>query len=319
MSLITRCPACATLFKVVPDQLRISEGLVRCGQCDLVFDANAYLKPYAAGTYLTSNANLQNGAKVNALSTDEPANATISHGPENIVRGVNIAQSVGQGMDKEDASAGPSAVANAQGHSEEQPSSAYLTASKKNTIEEVQSPYSASNPQPSFLLKPIRRAKRRSRIIQVFLAFFSTVLVVTLLLQFVVHDRDKLAAMEPSVQPFLNALCAALDCKISPLRQIESVVIDSSSFVNVRADVYRLNFTLKNTASIDIATPALELTLMDLQDQAVIRRVIDPSDYGAKSASIAAGTEISMMLPMTVKSSDRTEKYSGYRLVIFYP
>ena len=33
MSLITRCPACGTMFKVVPDQLRISEGWVRCGHC----------------------------------------------------------------------------------------------------------------------------------------------------------------------------------------------------------------------------------------------------------------------------------------------
>lgn len=43
MSLTTRCPACRTLFKVVPDQLRVSEGWVRCGQCDEVFDASAQL------------------------------------------------------------------------------------------------------------------------------------------------------------------------------------------------------------------------------------------------------------------------------------
>jgi len=43
MSLITRCPACATTFKVVPDQLRISDGWVRCGQCTEVFDATANL------------------------------------------------------------------------------------------------------------------------------------------------------------------------------------------------------------------------------------------------------------------------------------
>jgi len=43
MSLITQCPACSTMFKVVPDQLRISDGWVRCGQCDEVFDANANL------------------------------------------------------------------------------------------------------------------------------------------------------------------------------------------------------------------------------------------------------------------------------------
>lgn len=43
MRLITRCPACGTLFKVVPDQLRISEGWVRCGHCAEVFDATAHL------------------------------------------------------------------------------------------------------------------------------------------------------------------------------------------------------------------------------------------------------------------------------------
>ena len=39
MSLVTRCPACTTTFKVVRDQLRISDGWVRCGRCSHVFDA----------------------------------------------------------------------------------------------------------------------------------------------------------------------------------------------------------------------------------------------------------------------------------------
>ena len=44
MSLITRFPVCGTLFKVVPDQLRISQGWVRCGQCAEIFDASADLR-----------------------------------------------------------------------------------------------------------------------------------------------------------------------------------------------------------------------------------------------------------------------------------
>ena len=43
MSQITRCPHCATAFKVVADQLRISDGWVRCGQCKEVFDASEHL------------------------------------------------------------------------------------------------------------------------------------------------------------------------------------------------------------------------------------------------------------------------------------
>src|SRR5438128_3953502 len=43
MSLITSCPACGTMFRVVPDQLKISEGWVRCGHCSEVFDASVNL------------------------------------------------------------------------------------------------------------------------------------------------------------------------------------------------------------------------------------------------------------------------------------
>ena len=39
MSLATRCPHCSTVFKVVQDQLKVSEGWVRCGRCNEVFHA----------------------------------------------------------------------------------------------------------------------------------------------------------------------------------------------------------------------------------------------------------------------------------------
>jgi predicted Zn finger-like uncharacterized protein len=39
MSLATRCTVCGTVFRVVQDQLKVSEGWVRCGRCDGVFNA----------------------------------------------------------------------------------------------------------------------------------------------------------------------------------------------------------------------------------------------------------------------------------------
>lgn len=39
MSLATRCPACGTVFRVVQDQLRVSQGWVRCGRCSEAFNA----------------------------------------------------------------------------------------------------------------------------------------------------------------------------------------------------------------------------------------------------------------------------------------
>lgn len=43
MSLATRCPACGTVFRVVRDQLKVSEGWVRCGRCSEVFNAGEQL------------------------------------------------------------------------------------------------------------------------------------------------------------------------------------------------------------------------------------------------------------------------------------
>ncbi len=44
MALATTCPRCATSFKVVPDQLKLRRGLVRCGMCQHVFSGIDYLR-----------------------------------------------------------------------------------------------------------------------------------------------------------------------------------------------------------------------------------------------------------------------------------
>ncbi|WP_327080573.1 zinc-ribbon and DUF3426 domain-containing protein [Polaromonas sp. CG_9.5] len=51
MNLVTRCPACETMFKVTPDQLKIADDWVRCGRCSEVFEASlvpAHAAPPAA-------------------------------------------------------------------------------------------------------------------------------------------------------------------------------------------------------------------------------------------------------------------------------
>jgi predicted Zn finger-like uncharacterized protein len=39
MSLATRCTSCGTVFRVAEEQLRVSDGWVRCGRCEAVFNA----------------------------------------------------------------------------------------------------------------------------------------------------------------------------------------------------------------------------------------------------------------------------------------
>ena len=50
MNLATRCASCGTVFRVAHEQLRVSEGWVRCGRCDAVFDADEVLFDIDNGT-----------------------------------------------------------------------------------------------------------------------------------------------------------------------------------------------------------------------------------------------------------------------------
>ena len=74
MSLATRCPACGTVFRVVLDQLRISEGWVRCGRCNAVFDAAEVLFDIDQGTPVE----LDLSAPAAAAPLDLPTHTAVS-------------------------------------------------------------------------------------------------------------------------------------------------------------------------------------------------------------------------------------------------
>ncbi|MGE0801486.1 MAG: DUF3426 domain-containing protein [Lautropia sp.] len=56
MALATTCPQCKTSFKVIPDQLKLRRGLVRCGVCQHVFSGIDYLR------YVDDSAKAKTGA-----------------------------------------------------------------------------------------------------------------------------------------------------------------------------------------------------------------------------------------------------------------
>ena len=172
---------------------------------------------------------------------------------------------------------------------------------------------------PSFLktVVPGRHAPRWRRWLYVTVVF---VLAIGLVVQVGLQQRARIVATEPALAPVLQWLCQWTGCVIGPLRQIESVVIESSSFMKVKADVYRLSFSIKNTALVPVALPFAEVTLTDLRDQSVLRRVVAPADYGARATSLAPGEELSLVVPVAVKAAAGVgEKITGYRLLVFYP
>ncbi len=301
------------MFKVVPDQLRMSEGWVRCGQCNEVFDANANMfndmdSAIAAGTppappvqepwvdslkFASQKADASPAAVQSQSSAEPPLPHTPSVQDDQQVDSF-LSQSPlelsGNADDKapryEQSEAAP----------EEQQDGVHLSFMRNARGNEF------------WQRPPVRLA----------LAIASVVMLAVLCLQFLVHERDHMAAASPQAKQFFTAVCSVMGCKVTPLRQIESVVIDSSSFTKVRGDVYRLSFTLKNSGVVELATPAVEITLTDLQDQPVIRKVLQYSEFGSKSETMAAGSELSAMLPVSAKIGS-TDRIAGYRLLAFYP
>lgn len=291
MSLITRCPACATMFKVVPDQLRVSEGWVRCGQCSEVFDANA---------------NLQTGT-VAAVVVTAPR---VEPKPEPFLT-VNPHALHMEQIDAGDAPQEPKL--DPESFTDETPATdapPVMNQERAREDDVLQHAFLRSDS------KPVRGGRRSVRIA---LALLSVLMGLALVLQLVIRERDWLVAVEPASRSVLAPLCEWVGCEIAPLRRIESVVIDSSSFTKVRVDAYRLSFTLKNISPTSLATPALELTLTNLQDQAVVRRVFVSADLGDKTGVIEPGAELVVNLPLAVKLGSNTEQISGYRLLSFYP
>ena len=96
-------------------------------------------------------------------------------------------------------------------------------------------------------------------------------------------------------------------------------MVDNSTFSRQRGDTYRFGLVLKNTAAVEVAMPAIELTLTDSQDQALLRKVLTATDLGAKTDTLAANAEWTGAVALSAKVNGGAERISGYRVLAFYP
>lgn len=315
MSFVTRCPACGTHFKVVRDQLLISDGWVRCGRCSRVFDAALDLHETTAGAAPGPADERPTPAPevpAHCLIADkpwhpaEPAAFDVPAVDVQLQKALRRARAkaakIAKAREKKDAIAAPSAP---------------------GPLAEPAAPATAKPPLPSFLENGAghRRWRNASAMRPRALLALAALATLLLVLQVLHHERDVLSARQPALRPLLAQLCTLTGCKLAALRRIGSITIDGAAFARERAgDSYRLSFMLRNDAPIPLAMPAIELSLLDTQERALVRRVIGPVEFGAppvlganaeQAASLAlalSGVEVAALPPV-----------AGYRLVAFYP
>lgn len=354
MSLITSCPACGTMFRVVPDQLKISEGWVRCGHCSEVFDATAHLTDESvlgplADAQATRSAGLEETpsapppppprradpptvpAELQTRPTDLYARPSADV-PETSNRSEDPSSFFGETPEPVDEPLVPSPLdapfvfrrpevslkeldqAEPGAESQILPEDLLRRDSERRAEEDED----AQIPNVSFVRHARRRAFWRRPFVRLVLALLVLLLGALLALQVGYQDRDRLALAQPALRPVLEHMCDVLQCRLAAPRQIEAIVIDSSGFNRLRNDTYRLSFTLRNTATVPVAAPAMELTITDSQDQTLVRRVLTPAELGAPDAAIPAAGEWSRTVGV-VLGTDGSARVAGYRLLAFYP
>ena len=332
MSLVTRCPACSTMFKVVADQLRVSQGWVRCGNCSDVFDANAYLQsvfPPAVEEEWQQAAYAQDNAARLPITERGAPNLDSINRTEKWPVEISAARTV---TDQLNQTALPK-NGNATVDVDQQLAVKTLSVQAGDIVAPVLEPHLRDDgvappnfQNVSFVRKARREAFWQQSFIRFGLVFLAGICVVLLGVQWAVQHKDQVIAAEPRSLRVLQALCKPFRCRIKPLQRIESLLIDSVSLVKLDSDSFRFSFVLKNTADAPLEVPLLELTLTDIYDKAVLRRVVSPVEFGARAGELlAAHSDTGGVINLTVAPDERAERpitaaiVSGYRVLIFYP
>jgi hypothetical protein len=151
--------------------------------------------------------------------------------------------------------------------------------------------------------------------------------VLGLILQATLLFKDLLVAYQASLKAPLTQLCVWADCQILPLQLADAVVIDHAAIDLLHhspmgvddvppSPQWSFEIHLRNSAKVPVATPQVELTLTDAQDQALMRKVIDLSSWGAP-AVMAPGQIVSLSRQLGLRHPE--SGFMGYRLLTFYP
>jgi predicted Zn finger-like uncharacterized protein len=304
-ALAARCPACATVFRVVPDQLRVSAGWVRCGRCAEVFDASASLIDAESGGSLTLPDEVEAPLPAEAAPADAPE-ATGQDGAE----------------PPQHRPAEPFSEAPVGGATEGSPQLADLPPPQADIGDGPQPPLDARadpDDQPSFLRRAERAARWRSPRVRATLWLVTLAAGVALLLQLAYAYRGQVAARWHAARPALEAVCAALGCTLDPVQSIDSLAVESSGLVRVeKSSLYRLAVTLRNRAEFEVAVPRIDLSLTDSQGRLMARRVIGAAEMGATQATLGAGRDLALQATLQA-GAPGGEPVAGYTIEIFYP
>jgi predicted Zn finger-like uncharacterized protein len=304
MSMATRCPACATLFRVTPQQLQARAGRVRCGRCANVFDGFSALVTVAE----------KSGDAESSTPDAAPPPQPEPEAPLRLCRIPDFGDaplapttpSVPPAFRFQDAS--PVAPETAE------PAPARPAAIKREPRAEGTLSRSATlSADTQFLQQAHAGRRRRVR----GWGIGCLLLLFALGSQVVYFYRGELAAHYRPLKPLLVRMCAVLECDVPLPQRPRLINIEASDLQNPdpsRPGLLQLTATLRNHADHDLAYPALDLVLTNTREHTLARRIFMPRDYLDKSRDVRTGLPAKAEVTVRLNLDTGDLGAAGFRL-----
>ena len=278
----TRCPGCATVFRVKPEQLALRAGQVRCGHCKTVFDGVAQAVSLAPPA---------------RVDRDEPPLDEAALGPPTVTL-----------RDARSLEPAPPATTEPDPMAESAP-----TFEQAATTAEV--------PYEERFTPVVNPSSRRRRVIVYAAAIVVLVLLIFAQAIFHFRDaiaahwppaRSMLQTLCDTagctIRPLRDAAMGYLSIEASDLQADPA-----------HRGLLILTATLRNRAAWALSYPYLELTLTDAQDRVVVRRALAPADYAGGTVDIQRGIAANGEAAIKIFFDASATTQAGYRLYMFYP
>jgi predicted Zn finger-like uncharacterized protein len=324
MSLATRCTSCGTVFRVVQDQLKVSEGWVRCGRCNEVFNALEGLFDLGRDdAALWADAPSRGPAGARSGTTEAPSDLEEPQRDPLLVDKIDAQllsprrSGFGALAELTPAERRHEDFADARFDTEPPSDGGDLSLAALPQAPAPATPDSGDDElQPAFVRDADQQARWRGSPARAVLAGVVGLLSLTLVLQIGHHHRDLFAVRWLPLRPALSAWCELAGCTLSAPRRIADVVVESTALTRApHMDAFRLSVVLRNRATMPVALPWIDLSLTDAAGQLVARRALQPHDFRVESPALAAGSELALQALMAVGSG----RVTGYTVEIFYP
>jgi predicted Zn finger-like uncharacterized protein len=247
----THCPKCNSVFKLTAHQLETADGLVRCGQCDAVFNARDHIQFVSPQETLSKAESSVTQSPVQKTSAphDDRQNSKIEHGAQPPTHPLRFRH---------------------RAPAETPASQASQTAAPNSDV-------------PSLIQKDLELQTETShgrRWISAGMGLSLTMMSLLLAGQYLYFHRNEYAS-NPTLFTFLTTACNWLNCTLEPFRDIEQIDLINRniySHPNV-SNALVITATLVNHAPLPQPYPLIQVSLTNLQGQTIAARRFQPNEY----------------------------------------